>query len=221
MGFKRKRNQDGSVAKFKARLTVKGYLQVKDFDFTDTFAPVFKQKTLRILLTIANQYKMIIHQMDVKTAFLNGELFEEIYIEQPKGSSMVKDNQGKPLVCKLKKSLYGLKQAPRCWNKKIEYVFSQLGFFKSVMEHAVFYKKTANNGVMYLALYVDDILLISEEQSEIDAVKQQMNEKFQMTDLGEAKVILNMQITGNKNLGVLALDQKRYTEDILKKVQNG
>jgi hypothetical protein len=82
--FKTKRNQDNSVAKYKARLTVKGYPQVKDFDFTDTFALVFKQKTLGILLTIANQFNMIIHQMDVKTAFLNGELFEEIYIEQPK-----------------------------------------------------------------------------------------------------------------------------------------
>ncbi len=92
-----------------------------------------------------------------------------------------------------------------------------MGFFKSVMEHVVCYKRNATNGVMYLALYVDEILLISEE-SQFDAVKQQLNQKIQMNDLGEAKGIDNMHTTRNTSWGVLALDQTRYNLDVLKKI---
>ena len=212
--FKIKRRADNSIAKFKGRLVVKGYLQEKDIDFKETFAPVFKYQSLRILLCLANQLDLHIHQMDVKTAFLNGELQEDLYIEQPEGVIPRINKRGEKLVCKLKKSLYGLKQAPRSWNKKLDFVLTDFGFQKCGMDNAIYILKH-KEGVMILALYVDDMLLIGSNMSMIEQVKDYLKESFTMTDLGEAETILGIGLKRNKEKGYLCLEQRNYCQQIL------
>jgi hypothetical protein len=108
--FRRKRRPDGTIEKYKARLVAKGFTQKKEEDYFDTYSPVARLPTICVLLALATAYKLLVHQMDVKTTFLNGELEEEIYMQQPEGF-VVKGKESK--VCRLIKSLYGLKQAPR------------------------------------------------------------------------------------------------------------
>ena len=133
--FKVKYNKNGEVEKFKGRLVAKGYSQVGGLDYDETFAPVVKIQSLRAILAISNEKGYILHQMDVKTAFLYGELEEEIYMNQPEGI-MLEENP--EIVCKLKKSLYGLKQSPRQWNKKINKFFCDFGFVQNSFDPRVF-----------------------------------------------------------------------------------
>ena len=122
-GFKIKRNAKNEPEKYKARLVAKGYNQEYGIDYNETFAPVVKVQTLRILFAIAANNDLKIHQVDINTAFLNGNLDEEVYVENPPGC----DNFNKDTVCRLRKSLYGLKQAPRAWNKKLVNFLSEFG----------------------------------------------------------------------------------------------
>jgi len=154
--FKTKLNVDCSINKYKARLLVKGYAQSFGVDYFDTFAPVARQDIIRMLLAIAAQKGWKIYQLDVKSAFLNGFLEEEIFVEQPKGF-FAKGHEDK--VYLLKKTLYGLKQAPRAWYNRIDEFLSKLGFAKSLSESTLYIKgNQANSIVIYL--YVDDLLVI-------------------------------------------------------------
>lgn len=153
--FRTKLNADGSINKHKARLVVKGYAQIFGVDFFDTFAPVARQDTIRMLLAIAAQKGWKICQLDVKSAFLNGFLEEEIYVEQPEGF-LVKGHEDK--VYLLKKALYGLKQAPRAWYNRIDEYLSKLGFVKSLSESTLYIKGDQANFIV-ISLYVDDLLV--------------------------------------------------------------
>jgi hypothetical protein len=135
--FKPKFNVDGSIDKYKARLVAKGYSQKEGIDYEDTFAPVAKLNTIRLMIALATKHSWKLHQLDVKSAFLNGELKEEVYLVQPEG--FVKKGQ-EHLVCKLKKALYGLKQAPRSWYVKIDSFFLQKGFMKSMSDPNLYIK---------------------------------------------------------------------------------
>jgi histone deacetylase 1/2 len=125
--FRVKENPDGTVNKFKARLVAKGFLQTAGFDFTETFSPVIKPITIRIILTLAVTFKWQVQQIDINNAFLNGILQEEVYMTQPSGF----EASDKSLVCKLHKSLYGLKQAPRAWYERLTQTLLNMGFVKS------------------------------------------------------------------------------------------
>jgi hypothetical protein len=208
--FKVKTKLDGSH-RYKARLVIKGFLQKEGVDYSETFAPVVKYKSLRLLLGIANQRNMEVHQMDVTTAFLNGDLEEEIYMVPPEGLKE-KGSEGK--VWKLERSLYGLKQAPRCWNKKIHQYLESLGFKRNISDYAT-YSKGAGAEQVILALYVDDLLIMSEQLSEVLKVKAALSKKFEMVDFGEVSMVLGINVTRDRRKGTLQLDQERYAEEVL------
>ena len=168
--FRTKLNADGSINKHKARLVVKGYAQILGVDFFDTFAPVARLETNRLLLEIAAQKGWRLYKLDVKSAFLNGLLEEEIYVEQLEGFS-VKGQEDD--VYLLKEALYNLKQAPRAWYNRIDEHLMQLGFRKSLSEATLYIKDDEINFVV-VSLYVDDLLAIGSNSELVDKFKKDM-----------------------------------------------
>ncbi|KZV49059.1 hypothetical protein F511_11010 [Dorcoceras hygrometricum] len=147
---------DGTIDKYKARLVIKGYRQKEGLDYFDTYSPVTRITSIRVILAIAALRNYSVHQMDVKTAFLNGDLEEEIYMEQPEGfSAPGQENK----VCKLVKSLYGLKQAPKQWHEKFDKSMIDSGFKVNECDRCV-YIKDSEDGYVILCIYVDDMLII-------------------------------------------------------------
>ena len=209
--FKRKLKADGSVDKYKVRLVAKGYTQKEGIDYFDTYSPVSRITSIRTLIAIASLNNMEIHQMDVKTAFLNGELDEEIYMEQPEGF-VVQGQENK--VCKLVKSLYGLKQAPKQWHEKFDHTMLSHGFKINECDKCV-YIKTYANSCVFVYLYVDDMLIMGTSKDVIMSTKKLLSSIFDMKDLGLADVILGIQIKIN-NEGYI-LTQSHYVEKILNK----
>ena len=209
--LKVKRNQDGTVNKYKVRLVILGNMQVEGRDYSETFAPVMKYQSLRTILALACEEGMHVHQMDVKTAFLNGDLEEEVYMEQP--DHLEKKNP-KQKVWKLKKALYGLKQAPRAWNKRLHEFLEAQGFTRSLYDTAIYVRGEKEERVI-LSVYVDDLLIVSKNLESVEAVKNQLKREFEMVDFGEASSILGIQITRNMEEGWLELDQRRYIGVIL------
>ncbi|KAI3790253.1 hypothetical protein L2E82_03169 [Cichorium intybus] len=212
--FKRKEGiTPNEEARFKAKLVAKGYSQIPGIDFTDVFTPVVKHSSIRTLLSIVAMHNYELEQLDVKTAFLHGELEEDIYMEQPEGFIIPgKEN----LVCRLKKSLYGLKQSPRQWYKRFDSFMLSHNFKRSDYDSCV-YLKSVNGSSIYLLLYVDDMLIAAKDKLEIAKLKAQLSKEFEMTDLGPAKKILGMEITRNRQHGKLYLSQKRYIEKVLQR----
>jgi hypothetical protein len=188
--FKKKMNAEGKVEKYKARLVAKGYSQVEGIDFGEIFSPVAKLTSIRLLLSVAAAFDFEIEQMDVKTTFLHGDLEEEIFMKQPEGYAV---KGKKELVCRLKKSLYGLKQSPRMWYQKFDTYMLGLGFTRIKEDHCV-YSKLNGDHLIYLVLYVDDMLLIGNNKEIIQDVKTQLSSKFDMKDLGASNFILGMEI---------------------------
>ena len=209
--FKRKRGIDGKVETFKARLVAKGYTQKEGVDYEETFSLVTMLKSIRILLSIAACLDYEIWKMDVKTAFLNGYLEESIYMMQPEGF-VAKGQQQK--VCKLLRSTYELKQASRSLNLRFDETIKTYGFEQNVDEPCV-YKYIKEKKVVFLVIYVDDILLIGNDVETLSNVKKWLAEQFQMKDLGEASYILGIQIIRDRKNKLLALSQASYIDKVL------
>nr|KYP70091.1 Retrovirus-related Pol polyprotein from transposon TNT 1-94 [Cajanus cajan] len=188
--FKRKMNAQGETERYKARLVAKGYRQKEGIDYDEVFAPVTRMETIRLLISQAAQFKWPIFQMDVKATFLNGVLEEEIYIEQPPG--YMKSGEEKK-VLKLKKVLYGSKQAPRAWNTRIDTYFKENRFEQCPHEHALYVKESGVN-MLFVALYVDDLIFMGNNDEMVQEFKSTMAQEFEMTDLGLMKFFLGLEV---------------------------
>ncbi|KAG8493315.1 hypothetical protein CXB51_010698 [Gossypium anomalum] len=212
--YRLKQEEKSSSPRYKARLVVKGYTQKRGVDFEEIFSPVVKMSSIRTILSLAACYDLEVEQMDVKTAFLHGDLEEELYMEQPEGFVA----QGKEdYVCRLKKSLYGLKQAPRQWYKKFESIMGEQGYKKTTSDHCVFVKRFSGDDFIILLLYVDYMLIVGQNTSRIEKLKQELSKSFAMKDLGPAKQILGIRLTRDRKARKLWLSQERYIEKVLQR----
>ena len=207
--FKTKKDATGKISRFKARLVIKGCAQKHGIDYEETYSPVVRYTSIRFLLAIAAKYNLDIDQMDAVCAFLQGELSEEIFMLQPEGFC---DNSSK--VCKLKKSLYGLKQASRIWNNKLDAALLKFGLSKSKVDPCVYYKISGDK-MLYVAVYVDDLLILSNDEKQKLELKNNLKSNFKMKDIGEARFVLGIQIKRDRKKGMISLDQELYINEIL------
>uniref|UniRef100_A0A2N9GUX4 Retrovirus-related Pol polyprotein from transposon TNT 1-94 n=1 Tax=Fagus sylvatica TaxID=28930 RepID=A0A2N9GUX4_FAGSY len=211
--FKTKKDSLGNIERYKARLVAKGFTQKEGINYTETFSPVSKKDSLRIILALVAHFDLELQQMDVKTAFLNGDLEEEVYMKQPEGFP---SSDGEHLVCKLKKSIYGLKQASRQWYLKFHNVISSFGFVENIMDQCI-YQKVSGSKICFLVLYVDDILLATNDKGLLHEVKQFLSKNFDMKDMGEASYVIGIKIHRDRFQGILGLSQETYINKVLKR----
>ena len=212
--YKVKHESNTMSPRYKARLVVKGFSQRKGVDFNEIFSHVVKMSSIRIVLSLAATLDLEVEQMDVKTAFLHGDLEEEIYMKQLDGFHV----EGKEYyVCRLRKSLYGLKQASRQWYKKFESIMCEQGYMKTTSDHCVFVRKFSNDDFIILLLYVDDMLIVGKNVSMIDRLKEQLGKSFAMKDMGAAKQILGIRIIRDRKEKKLWLSQEHYIKRVLQK----
>ena len=210
--FKRKRKVDGSIDKYKVRLVIKDYKQTKGLNYFDTYSPITRINSIRMVLVIVALKNLEVHQMDVKTTFLNGDLEEEIYMEQPEGFSAPRQEKK---VCKLVKSLYVLKQASKQWHEKFDNVMMMShGFNINECDKCVYVKETKLGCVM-VCLYVDDMIIVGSDDKMMASTKNMLNSRFEMKDMGLVDVILGIKI--KRTLEGLILSQSHYVDNILGK----
>nr|GEV87349.1 zinc finger, CCHC-type [Tanacetum cinerariifolium] len=194
--FKRKLKVDGTVEKFKAKLVIQGFKQKSGIDYFDTYALMARISTIRLMIAMTSMHNLIIHHMDVKTAFLNGDLEEEVYMNQPLGFIM-SENENK--VCKLIKSLYRLKQAPNQWHQNFKEVVLSNGYLLNQADKCVYSKFDASDKGVIICLYVDDMLIFSTDQVQVDLTKEFLSSRLSIKDIGEADVILGIRIKHESN----------------------
>ena len=208
-----KYNADGTVERYKTRLVAKGFTQKAGIDYEETFSPVVRYTSIRTLLAVVNQLDLELHQMDVSTAFLNGELSEDIYMSQPEG--YIQKGKEK-LVCKLNKSLYGLKQASRCWYNTLDQFLKESGH-KQCEADSCIYLKQVGAQYTYIAVYVDDLLIASNDTKMLNAEKKLLQNRFATKDLGEAHYCLGIQMQRDRKKKHMLLHQTRYLTNLLEK----
>ena len=207
--LEKKYNTNGSIQTFKTRIVAKDFKQREGVDYFDTYAPVARIISIRVLLALASIYKFIVHQMDVKTAFLNGDLDDEVYMKQPEGF-VLPINEKK--VCKLVKSLYGLKQASKQWHEKFDLVILSDSFVHNSSDKCMYSKFTKEYEVI-VCLYVDDMLIFGTNMKGVCETKKYLSSMFQMKDLNEVDTILGIKI--KRHSKGFALCQSNYVEKVL------
>ncbi|KAL4016719.1 hypothetical protein IC575_024376 [Cucumis melo] len=197
--FKTKRDSNDNIERYKARLVAKGYTQKDGIDYKETFSPVSKKDSLRIIMALVAYYDLELHQMDVKTAFLNGNLDEEVFMDQPEGFMV----EGKEhMVCKLKRSIYGLKQASRRWYLKFNDTITSFGFKENIVDQCI-YLKISESKFIILVLYVVDILLATNDFGLLCQTKEFLSKNFEMKDMGEASYVIGIEIFCDRTHGLL------------------
>ena len=207
-----KRDPDGNIIKYKARLVAQGFSQIPGQDFLETYAPVMRLESYRILLALASLHDWEIHQIDVVGAYLNGELDEVIYMRQPPGYE-----DGTPRVCRLHKALYGLKQAGRVWNVKFNEVFvSTLGYTRLQSDFCVYMRRNSD-GLVIVIIHVDDSSIFAFPPSILPSAKAEISSHLTITDLGPAKTFLGLQIERDRTKRTITIHQTSYISKVLER----
>lgn len=209
--FKQKTDCKGNIIRYKARLVAKGCSQREGIDYFETFSPVVRYSSIRLLMALAVKKNLNIEQMDVVTAFLHGEVDETIYMKQPEGYA-----DGSDRVCLLRKSLYGLKQASRQWNLKLNEILITAGFLRCKTDSCIYVRRNGAS-IVIVAVYVDDLLILYNNSSWKDQLKSVLTSNFNMKDLGNASNVLGIRIEYDKRRGTINLDQQKYAELVLRR----
>jgi len=213
MGVQNQTRHEWGGATLQGRINGKRFYPNLQNGYNETFAPVRKFASICCILALATLEDMEIHQMDVKTTFFNGELEEEIYMEQLQGFM---HQGGEHLVCKLHKSLYGLKQSPRAWNQKFDTFFKNIEFMKSEIDPNV-YVTQVGDVKFFIVVYVDDLILVCNDQIKLLHIKEEFSQKFEMKDLGVLHFFLGMEVERNRDERLLRINQIKYLKEILKR----
>ena len=213
--FNKKKDEYGNIKKYKARLVAKGFTQQEGVDYDETFAPVLKYKSMRMILALSTfNKKTNIKQLDVKTAFLNATVNENIYMKIPEG---MKINDSENKVIKLNKALYGLKQASNEWNNEINnFLTKELSFTRCIKDTCIYIKTSKNNNNIIFGIFVDDIIssYVDEDENEYNIYINKLKNKYDLLDIGNINHILGMHVSKQSNS--LYIDQKSYITDKLK-----
>ena len=210
--FKVKKNADGSIERHKGRVVAQGYSQRPGFDFTETFAPTPKWAALRAILALAALENLHLESVDISSAFLNGELEEEVYMRQPPGF----EEKGPNWVWRLLKSIYGLKQAGRCWHKKLNKAFEDMGFHRILCEHSIWIYRKEDVRII-IPVFIDDMTIASNSKEAIDNVKQQLRQHFKLRELGTTSWLLGVEIIRDRSKRTLSLNQRQYILTLLER----
>jgi hypothetical protein len=207
--YRIKYDKNGVIKQYKARIVALGYQQIYGVDYSETYSPVARLTSLRILLAISSHYGLLVNQMDVDTAFLNAELKEEIYIYPPEGITI-------PEGCdclRLKKALYGLKQSPREWYDNLSFFLISIGFIRLHADNCI-YIKHKDNSICIVLIYVDDIAIAGSTIHVIDKIKNEFKNRYKMKDLGHIDHILGCTVDRN-DFGEYSISQKQYAKDVI------
>ena len=210
MGFKIKQKYDGIIERYKAHLVAKGFKQYYELEYEDTFSPVIKPTTIRILLSMALTNRWHLRQLDIQNTFLHGVLEEEVYMRQPPG---FEGSSHPEYVCRLDKDLYGLKQAPRAWHARLSTVLRGFGFIASTADTSLFILQKPDV-TLYLLVYVDDIIVVSSWPAATDRLLRQLATSFALKDLGDLHYFLGIEVKHCS--GRLHLSQHKYAYELLR-----
>jgi hypothetical protein len=209
--YKVKKDEHGAVVKHKARLVARGFVQREGIDFEEVFAPVARMESVRLLLALAAAKDWQVHHLDVKSAFLNGELAETVFVKQAPGF-VVKGAEHK--VLRLRKALYGLRQAPRAWNAKLDATMAELDFTRCATEHALYTRRRGKEELI-VGVYVDDLIVTGARERDIAAFKEEMAARFKMSDLGALTYYLGIEVKQGKD--TVTLGQHAYALKLLER----
>jgi len=206
-----KRGPDGEIARFKARLVAKGFSQVPGRDFDEVFAPVATHASIHAVMAMVAQEDLVMHQLDIKTAFLNGVLDKPVYMAQPEG--YVTGSPGD--ACYLHKCVYGLKQAPRVWYKLLKSTLAAYGFAPSAADPCIFVRTVSGRWQCILLVYVDDLLAVTRTDAEQEEVKAQLKDKFQLRDMGPSSHFVGMKVQRDRTTRTLTLSLGAMTRRLI------
>jgi transposase InsO family protein len=209
--FRTKYDDTGNISRYKARLVAKGFSQIPGIDFDETFAPVVRIETVRLLLALAARYNLQVHVVDVVGAYLNGKLDEEIYMQQP---PLFED--GTPRVCRLHRTLYGLKQSGRVWNLQLNDSFLKLGYTRLTSDQCVYIRR-AGADMSIIAVHVDDMTILTSSDSLMSRVEAELDAEFTIKKLGAIRQLLGMEVT--RTADFIRLTQTQYISKMLEKYQ--